>query len=236
MLTRVAVVPYPPLLVSELTVRADPETERLRGACLRAVSSLTDSAAEWVAVGVDQSGPAELGADTAGTFGGFGVDVQVTLGGTGTPDPLLPLPALIAGWLRERAGARAVTAHLLAPNTAPEECQRFGATLVAGNTGLLVLADGTNRADERSPFPPDDRAKLLDEQLRAALADVDTDGLLALDPELCAELGVTGRAALQVLPGVVAATGGTWRGELLYSATPFGVTYHVATWTRTGHT
>jgi hypothetical protein len=234
-ITRVAVVPHPPLLVPELTVRADPETERLRGACLRAVSSLTDSAAEWVAVSVDQSGPVEFGPDIAGTFAGFGVDVQVTLGGTGTgtPDPLLPLPVLITGWLRERSGARAVTAHLLAPDTPAAECQRLGATLAAGNVGLLVLADGTNRADERSPYPPDDRARPLDEQIRAALANVDTDGLLALDPELCAELGVAGRAALQVLPGVVAATGGTWRGELLYSATPFGVTYHVATWART---
>jgi hypothetical protein len=66
--TRVAVLPYPPLLVPALTVWAEAETERLRGACLRAVSSLTDSAAEWVGVGVDQSGPATLGPNTAGTF------------------------------------------------------------------------------------------------------------------------------------------------------------------------
>ncbi|MBB5156267.1 hypothetical protein [Saccharopolyspora phatthalungensis] len=233
MITRVAVVPYPPLLVPALTVRADPETARVRGACLRAVSSLTDSAAEWVAVGVDQSGPAELGPDTAGTFEGFGVDFPVTLGGGGTPDPALPLPALIAGWLREQADARAVTTRLLAPDTPPNECQRLGAALAPESVGLLVLADGTNRSDERSPYPPDDRAKPVDERIRTALAEVDTAGLLALEPELCAELGVQGRAALQVLPGVVAGTGGTWRGELLYSATPFGVTYHVATWTRT---
>ncbi|MEV0697641.1 hypothetical protein AB0I53_06940 [Saccharopolyspora sp. NPDC050389] len=233
MITRVAVVPYPPLLVPELTVRADPETARLRGACLRAVSSLTESAAEWVALGVDQSGPVVLEPDTAGTFVGFGVDVQVTLGGAGTPDPRLPLPALIAGLLREQAGARAVTTHLLAPDTPAEDCRRLGAELAADDVGLLVLADGTNRSDERSPYPPDERAKPVDEQIRAALADVDTAALLALEPESCAELGVIGRAALQVLPGVVAATGGTWRGELLYSATPHGVTYHVATWTRT---
>ncbi|MFI0466436.1 hypothetical protein ACH347_20345 [Saccharopolyspora sp. 5N102] len=233
MITRVAVVPYPPLLVPELTVRADPETARLRGACLRAVSSLTESAAGWVALGVDQSGPVVLGPDAAGTFAGFGVDVPVTLGGAGTPDPRLPLPALIAGLLREQAGARTVTTHLLAPDAPADECQRLGTELAAEDVGLLVLADGTNRSDERSPYPPDERAKPVDEQIRAALADVDTNALLALEPELCAELGVAGRAALQVLPGVVAATGGTWRGELLYSATPFGVTYHVATWTRT---
>ncbi|MCI2421867.1 hypothetical protein MOQ72_30970 [Saccharopolyspora sp. K220] len=235
MITRVAVVPYPPLLVPALTVRADAETERLRGACLRAVSSLTDSAAEWVGVGVDQSGPAMLGPNTAGTFDGFGVDVRVTLGGTvaSRPDPLLPLPALITGWLREQAGARVATVHLLAPDTPTDECQRLGATLAAKDVGLLVLADGTNRSDARSPFPPDARARTLDERIRTALADAGLAGLRALEPELSAELGVAGRAALQVLPGVVAASGGTWRGELLYSATPFGVTYHVAIWTRT---
>ncbi|MEU6264043.1 hypothetical protein [Saccharopolyspora shandongensis] len=174
-----------------------------------------------------------LGPDAAGTFEGFGVDVRVTLGGAGTPDPQLPLPALIAGLLREQAGAHSATTRLLAPDTPVDECQRLGTELAVEDVGLLVLADGTNRSDERSPYPPDERAKPVDEQIRAALADVDTNALLALEPELCAELGVAGRAALQVLPGVVAAGGGTWRGDLLYSATPYGVTYHVATWTRT---
>ncbi|SEG86920.1 hypothetical protein SAMN02982929_04720 [Saccharopolyspora kobensis] len=173
-----------------------------------------------------------LGPATAGTFEGFGVDVRVTLGETATPDPELPLPALITGLLREQAGARSAPVHLLAPDTPAAESRRLGESLAAESVGLLVLADGTNCSDERSPHPPDERASGLDEQIRTALAEVDTAQLQALDPLLCAELGVEGRAALQVLPGVVAATGGTWRGELLYSATPYGVTYHVATWTR----
>ncbi|KAA5826824.1 hypothetical protein F1721_30455 [Saccharopolyspora hirsuta] len=232
MITCVAVVPYPPLLVPALTVRADAETARLRGACSRAVSSLTECAAEWVAVGADRSGPTVLGPDSAGTFEGFGADVRVTLGGTAPTDPALPLPALITGLLREQAGARSASVRLLAPDTPAEESRRLGESLAAESTGLLVLADGTNCSDERSPHPPDERAGQLDEQIRTALAEVDTNRLRDLDPRLCAELGVEGRAALQVLPGVVAASGGTWRGELLYSATPHGVTYHVATWTR----
>lgn len=229
MITRVAVVPYPPLLVPALTVRADAETERLRGACLRAVSSLADSSAEWVAVGVDQSGPIRFSSDTAGTFAGFGRDVQVSLGGSAEPDPRLPLPALIAGLLREQAGARAVDVRLLAPGTPAEECRDLGSELAATGTALLVLAEGTNRADERSPHAPDPRARPLDDRLAEALAEVDAEALRTLEPELCAELGVP-REALQVLPGVVAE--GTWRGELLYSDTPFGVAYNVATWTR----
>lgn len=225
-------VPYPPLLAPALTVRADAETERLRGACSRAVSSLTECATEWVAVAADRSGPLVLGPDSAGTFSGFGVDVPVTLGGTAPADPEFPLPALITGLLREQAGASSASVHLLSPDTPAEESQRLGESLAEEAVGLLVLADGTNCSDERSPYLPDERAGQLDEQIRTALADVGTDRLRALDPELCAELGVEGRAALQVLPGVVAASGGTWRGELLYSATPYGVTYHVATWTR----
>ncbi|MFB9568817.1 hypothetical protein [Saccharopolyspora hordei] len=156
----------------------------------------------------------------------------MTLGGTAPVDPGLPLPVLVTGLLREQAGASSATVRLLAPDTPAEESRRLGESLVAEADGLLVLADGTNCSGERSPRPPDERAAPLDEQLRTALAEVDVDRLRALDPRLCAELGVDGRAALQVLPGVVAAGGGTWRGELLYSATPHGVTYHVATWTR----
>ncbi|GAA4863396.1 class III extradiol dioxygenase subunit B-like domain-containing protein [Saccharopolyspora rosea] len=238
MITRVAVVPYPPLLVPELTVRPGAETEQLRNACSRAVSSLTDAAAEWVAVGTDPSGPRTCSPDTLGTFAGFGVDVRVTLGaGTGEPDPALPLPALVAGWLREQAGARSVTAHLLAPDTSPEECRRQGRRLErdsgADPLGLLVLADGTNRSDESSPYAPDPRARPFDDRLRTALADADPTALLALDPAEAAELGVAGRAALQVLAGAVEEAGGTWTGELLHSATPYGVTYHVAQWRRT---
>ena len=237
MITRVAVVPYPPLLVPELTVRAGAETEHLRSACLRAVSSLTDSAARWVAVGVDRSGSRRLGPQTVGTFAGYGVDVRVTLGQadeTAAADPFLPLPALMAGWLRGRAGADEVTAHLMAADAAPEECRTYGAALGhaarTDSVGMLVLADGTNRRDSRSPFPPNDRAAALDELIRAALADAAPARLLDLDPALAAELGVEGRAALQVMAGAVQSTGRRWRGDLLYSDTPFGVTYHVALW------
>lgn len=237
MITRIAVVPYPPLLVPELTVRTGPETGQLRSACLRAVSSLTDTAREWVVVAADRYGPRVLGPDTVGTFAGYGVDVAVSLGAAAhsTPDPQLPLPALVTGWLREQAGAERATVHVLGTGTAPNQCRELGASLAPGDdpTGLLVLADGTNCRDARSPYPPDDRAEGVDEQIRAALADADPARLLELDPDLCAQTGVEGRAALQALAGAAQAAG-RWDGELLYSATPFGVTYHVAIWARPG--
>ncbi len=237
-ITQVAVVPYPPLLVPELTVRAGAEIEQLRATCLRAVSSLTESTTEWVAVGVDRSGPLRWGPDTKGTFAGFGADVAVGLDDSpvgAPPDPRLPLPVLIAGWLRAQVSAARVTAHVLAADTSPEECRAYGARLAiddGGPVGMLVLADGTNRRDARSPYLPDERAEPADADLRHALADVDLPELLDLDPMQAAELGIEGRAALQALAGAVESTGGSWCGELLYSDTPLGVTYHVAVWSQ----
>ena len=233
MLTRIAVVPYPPLLVPELTAGAASRTEPVRGACLRAVSSLTDATAEWVAVGVDHRGPTVFEPGTAGSFAGFGVDVPVTLGGEQPEqDPSLPLPALVTGWLREQAGARSATVHLLDADTPAAEAAALGERFAAGDdVGLLVLAEGSDRRDESSPHPPHPRAHEVDEQLREALRDADAEALLGLDPQLCAEVGVRSRAAWQCAAG--AAGGGGWRGELLHSATPHGVTYHVGVWSRT---
>jgi hypothetical protein len=60
-----------------------------------------------------------------------------------------------------------------------------------------------------------------------AFASVDIDTLLRLDPVLSAELLVAGRAPWQVLAG--AATG-SFEGEVLYDAAPYGVQYTVASW------
>lgn len=234
MLTRIAVVPYPPLLVPELTGGAASRTAPVRDACLRAVSSLTDATAEWVAVGADHRGPNVFGPATSGSFAGFGVDVPVTLGGDRpVPQPDLPLPALVTGWLRERAGARRATVHLLAADTPAAEAAELGERIdSAGNAiGLLVLAEGSNRRDESSPHAPHPQAQDVDDRLRAALRDVDRRALLDLTPELCAEVGVHSRAAWQCAAG--AASGGTWNGELVHSDTPRGVTYHVGIWSRT---
>lgn len=236
-------VPHPPLLVPELTVRPDPDTSRLREACTAAVSSLTEVARSWVAIGADTAGARVFGPEVRGTFRGYGVDVPVSLsdGAVGEVDPDLPLPALVAGWLRGQAAARAVRAELLAPDTPVAWCRDEGARLVgeaAGTNGaptaLLVLADGTNCADDRSPHAPDPRAPEFDERIGDALAIADAHALLGLEPAVAADLGVTGRAALHVAAGVVQASSTGWDAELLYSARPFGVTYNVAVWTARG--
>ena len=71
------------------------------------------------------------------------------------------------------------------------------------------------------------RAEVFDGAVADALANADAETLAALDPDLATELGAAGRAPWQVL---AAATPGDWRGELHYSAAPYGVGYFVASW------
>ncbi|MGW4116484.1 hypothetical protein ACWEFJ_36890 [Actinosynnema sp. NPDC004786] len=240
MISRLVVVPHPPLLVPELVGGAVPDTEPVRSATLAAARELAAHAPDWVAVGVDPSGPRVL-EDVTGTFRGFGVDVRVSLSPADpdphrtpdpdptpdhrTPNPDLPLPALIAGWLRERTGARSVRVHLVPPDLPTADCVALGERL-AGERALLVLGDGSHRHGESAVGRPDDRAEPFDDHVRDALAAADTAALRALDPALAAELGAQGRAAWQVAAGVP----GAWRCTRSAFLAPFGVGYHVAVW------
>ena len=84
-----------------------PETAALRAACREAAHRLAAAATSWIAVGSDAGGRQTVSADARGSFVGFGADVGaavvVGLGphAAGPVDPALPLPLLIAGWLRE---------------------------------------------------------------------------------------------------------------------------------------
>ncbi|MFI9006266.1 hypothetical protein ACIGNX_03400 [Actinosynnema sp. NPDC053489] len=226
MISRLVVVPHPPLLVPELVSGAAAETEPVRSACLAAARDLAAHAPDWVAVGVDPSGPSVLDHAT-GTFRGFGADVRVSLSvdADPTPDPDLPLPALVAAWLRDRSGARSVRVHLVPPDFSAADCAALGARL-AGSPALLVLGDGSHRRGEHAVGRPDDRAEPFDEDIHKALATADTAALRALDPALAAELGALGRAAWQVAAGVP----GAWRCTRSAFLAPFGVGYHVAVW------
>jgi hypothetical protein len=241
-IARVAVVPQPPLLVPELVAGHDPDAQTVRAECLAAATRLRAAAPHWVAVAADPTAsPDPLGPDAAGTFRGYGVDVPVRLaaGGTATPDPAMPLPALIAGWLRGQAGADEVTVWLVPPGLPTEECreygERLGAELTAsGPVGLLVIGDGSHRHGERAPGRPDARAAGFDEAVHRALATPDPGRLLGLDAGLGVELGAIGRAPWQVLSGVIAKDGRDWRCSHCRLLIPYGVAYHVAVWDPVG--
>ncbi|GDY30321.1 hypothetical protein GTS_19540 [Gandjariella thermophila] len=231
-------VPHPPLLVPELVAGAAAETEPLRRATVAVAAELAQVAGVWLAVGADPAGPVRIAPHTRGTFAGFGVDVPVTLsadGAAGEADPRLPLPALVAGWLRERAGAERVHADLVPPELPPADCVRLGERLAAEAggprpVGLLVLGEGSNQYAEHAQALPDPRAAPFDEQVRDALADADPRRLLDLDVAPAAELGAAGRAAWQVLAGAALASGHEWRGKHAELLNPFGVAYHIAVW------
>jgi aromatic ring-opening dioxygenase LigB subunit len=229
-IVRAAVVPHPPLLVPELVVAEVPEVRAVRRACVAAARALAQASRRWIAVA---PGYGEVGPDAAGTFRGYGVDVRVTLSDDtqGEADPAMPLPALVAGWLREQAGARGVRIQLVDAGSTRSECEELGARLAKEANepvGLLVLGDGSPRNGDRAPGRPDDRAPAFEQAVHAALASADPTALLALDESLARELDADGLVAWQVLAG--AAAGRTWRcghSELLV---PFGVGYHIAVW------
>lgn len=93
---------------------------------------------------------------------------------------------------------------------------------------LLVVADGSAKRTEKAPGHFDDRAAALDADLLRALAEGDGAALGALDPQLCQELWLTGRAAFAVLAGVVGDA--PVAAEVLWADDPYGVQYVLARW------
>lgn len=245
MIEAVATVPHPPLLVDALAGSAAGETAALRTACRRAAADLAAVATRWVAVGSDPC-TGVWGPRTRGSFRAFGVDQVVSLGPDAdlAPDPDLPLPLLVAGWLRDGVDDPAVTVDgvVLDPDATPAACLRRGAEIAAGTgageaggepTGLLVLGDGAATHTPRAPGAFDPRAGSYDDAVGDALATADTDALAALEPGLADELWVGGRVAWQLLAGAAGGSGaGRWEAEPRHRSAPFGVAYHVAFWRR----
>jgi len=237
----VAVVPEPPLLVPQLATGAAAETAALRAACRGAAQRLAEATTSWVAVGADAGGRRTVTADARGSFVGFGADsgAAVVVGlephAAGPVDPALPLPLLIAGWLRDELPV-AIRGELVAPDADPDACAALGAALArevaTTDFALLVVGDGAAKHTEKAPGYLDERAGPFDDAVAAAMAAVDPAALAALDPALAADLWASGRAPWQVLAG--ATREGEWKGELLHSSRPFGVGYHVAVWQRCG--
>jgi hypothetical protein len=119
----------------------------------------------------------------------------------------------------------------LAADAAVDECRRVGAAAASGGAAaLLIMGDGSARRGLKAPGYDDPRAEPFDASVATALAKADREALLALDPALAEDLMAVGRAPWQAL-AAAAEDGRTWHGELLYARAPYGVGYHVATWT-----
>jgi aromatic ring-opening dioxygenase LigB subunit len=229
-ISRAAVVPHPPLLVAELAGAAAAETADLRAACRDVAARLADAHERWIAVGAAATA-SRHDADTRGTFAGFGADVRVALSDAAdaATDPDLPLPVLVAGWLRRRGVT--IDAHVLPADTDPDEARRVGEELAADGSpaALLVLGDGAATHTPRAPGAFDERAAGYDRGVADALAAGDAAALGALDPTLSDELLVAGRVPWQVLAGALPHPSAA---RLEHSSAPYGVAYHVALWER----
>ncbi|MER7449951.1 hypothetical protein ABTW96_06650 [Nocardia beijingensis] len=243
-------VPSPPVLVPELcggrTDTAGPGDSDpravLRSAVLDTVRALAAVTGRWTVVGVGAD-DRTFGPDTAGTFRGFGVDVRVGLSraavaGGSPADAGLPLAVLIGAWLRGQVAPDAVAeASIVAAGAPAQHCQEYGAKLRAeldGDDeprGVLVVADGAATLSVKAPGYLDERARPVQDRLDQALSTGDRAALRALDPELCAELGVAGRPAYQVLAGLFRTDPLV---ETRYRDAPFGVGYHVSLWRPAG--
>ncbi|PVC85361.1 hypothetical protein DBP19_26435 [Streptomyces sp. CS090A] len=236
MLVAAAVCPCPPLLVPEVAAGAAPELDPARAACLDAVGVLAASRPDLLVV----VGPADARTATAypagghGSFRGFGVALDVTLG---APDPAAQGPALadslaVGAWLLDRARwAGAPVEGLAVDGRSPAaECARAGQELAAraGRVALLVMGDGSARRTLKAPGYLDERAEAFDARATEALASADLAALDALDETLAYELQAAGRAPWQLLSG--AARGAGLGGRLLYEDAPYGVGYTVAAW------
>ncbi|MBB5909444.1 class III extradiol ring-cleavage dioxygenase family protein [Actinoalloteichus hymeniacidonis] len=241
MIVGVAALPHPPLLVPELVGGAVAETEPVRAACLAAVAELRESTEDWLVVFAGQSTRAtSRGRGSFGGFGGPGAEVIVQLDDrepdqTTRPDSDWPLPVLIAAWLRGQVGAHRLRMCPFSPRLSAADSLAAGRELAEAESddravGLLVLGDGCARRSERSPLPPDPRGAAFDDAVARALAEPAPDALAALDAREADELGVSGRVGWQVLAGAVLATPRRWTAQLRYSAAPFGIGYHVASW------
>jgi hypothetical protein len=239
MLIAAAVCPCPPLLVPEVAAGAAGELDALRAACLDAVGVLAAARPErLIVVGPaerDGRGPHPQG--TPGSFDGFGVPLDVRLGGWGEAAPeaserMLPPSLAVAAWLleRERWQAAPVEGLGVGEPLASERCREVGRELAtqAERVALLVMGDGSACRSLKAPGYLDERAAAFDAEVARALGAADVGALAALDEELAAELKAAGRAPLQVLAG--AGEGAALKGELRYEAAPYGVGYFVAMW------
>lgn len=224
-LAAIAVTPSAPVLVPELAGGAAAEVAEYVAAARRAAATLPD---RWVAVGVGSSEQV-IGADTVGTFGGYGVEVPVTLSAQPTGEvTALPLCALMAGWLRGQANPPAAVEVRVYPSglgvdaaVAHGRDLRAAIDAAAEAVGVLIVADGANALTASAPGGHDPQSEAVQAALDHALATGDATALTRL-PD-----GPVGRVAYQVLAGLAPHPDGA---VALAAGAPYGVGYFVGTW------
>lgn len=234
-LSALAFVPSPPLLLAELAGSATGELDDLRAAVREVCDDLGQSCHDWIGVGVGAT-TTWIDGDAAGTYAGFGADVVVGLApDRGPVDRAMELAALTVGLLRGQAVPQwSVPVQLVARNASVQDVAAVALDLrgrvdaAPGPVGLLVVGDGATTLTDKAPGAFDDRAEAVQHAIDDALGRADVDALASLDAALCDALGVDGRVAWQVAATLV----GPARvlPHSLFRGAPYGVGYHVASW------
>ncbi|MEU2086121.1 class III extradiol dioxygenase subunit B-like domain-containing protein [Streptomyces albus] len=234
MLVAAAVCPCPPLLVPEVAGGAAPEMDAARAACYDAVGVLAAARPDqlYVIGPAEQPGRGPHPQGARGSFAGFGVPLEVSLGKGEPAKRELPPSLTVGAWLLERTDWTGCPVEGLGIGEplARSRCVETGRELAAAadRVALLVMGDGSNCRTLKAPGYFDDRAVAFDAQAARALGTADTTALLALDEELAYELKAAGRSSWQTLAGAAEGTG--LAGRLLYDDAPYGVGYMVASW------
>lgn len=209
------------MLVPAVASGAAHELDDLRESCRRAIARALAAEADAVFV---------VGADVglrADSFAGWAPGVAAAAIRLDVPEPL-PLPLLVGAWL---TGGIRRSFVAVEPSLDAEECGALGADLAdaAERVVLLVMGDGSARHDVKAPGYIDERASAYDAAVSKAFAASDVDALLDLDVAESERLLAVGRAPWQVLAG--AAVGRDWSAQDHAFTAPYGVGYHVVSWT-----
>lgn len=225
MLSGIAIVPSAPLLVPELAGGAAAEVTDLVAAVLAAAAFLP---ARWTVIGT-AARDGVWGPDAAGTFAGFGADVRVGLSPRAAAPAALPLPALVAGWVRGQVRPDATAeARVYRVDRDAETALAEGRALraevdrSAEPIGVLVVADGANTLTPAAPGGYDPANAGAQLALDDALASGDAAALTRLPRQ------ILGRVAFQVLAGL--AEPGPRSAKELYRGAPYGVGYFAGAW------
>jgi hypothetical protein len=218
----VAFCPHPPVLVPEVAQGAAAELDDLRAACVRAITDIASLGSPLVVVG---GGPSSrtYPADARGSFAGFGVPLDVSLG-TDAAGPLeLPLSMTVGAWLVRAALGRnnGAVGHSVGPEGALAE--------LPDGAALLVMGDGSARRSTAAPGYLDERAAAFDHGVASALGAGDAAALAALDPALGRDLLAAGVPVWRAVGARLAGT--RYAAALRYEGAPYGVGYFVAAWT-----
>jgi hypothetical protein len=228
MLVAACVLPHPPLLFPEVSVSTSHWLAELRGAVADSVKAVIETAPDVViAVG---RGPTagEWDGRVGGTMRAYGVDARA-----GGADVLLPLSLTVAARVLDDAGWRGERCYAAVPaDNGADQNAAIGRRLAgcAQRVAILAMGDGSAKRTTEAPGYLDERAEPFDAEVVTELAAADAPGLLAVSPELAADLWVAGLPAWQALAGALDRDARV-NTLVRYDAAPRGVGYFVVDWT-----